>query len=70
MESHESACEKAVLALACGRGDINLIKYLIRHPQYKNEVGAVQFAVFNNITIVEMLLGYMNDFHNAFCYAA
>ena len=70
--SHESAAKKMVLAYTCDAQDLELVKYLItKSDAYKNETSALQWtAAKGNIPIMELLLGYFNEFNGIFCSAA
>ncbi|WP_028283573.1 MULTISPECIES: ankyrin repeat domain-containing protein [Flavobacteriaceae] len=70
--SHESAAKKMVLAYTCDAQDLELVKYLIgKSAEYKNETSALQWtAAKGNLPIMELLLGYFNEFNGIFCSAA
>lgn len=70
--SHEVAAKKMVLAYSSDAQDIELVKYLIENSEeYKNETSALQWcAAKGNILIMELLLGYFNEFDGIFCSAA
>ncbi|WP_299007378.1 ankyrin repeat domain-containing protein [uncultured Tenacibaculum sp.] len=70
--SHKSAAKKMLLAYTCDAEDLNLVKYLINNSdEYKNETSAIQWtASKGNIEIMELILGYFEDFNGIFCSAA
>lgn len=70
--SHESATKKMVLAYTCDTEDLELVKYLIeKSDEYKKETSALQWtAAKGNLKIMELLLGYFNEFNGIFCSAA
>lgn len=70
--SHKTASEKMVLAYSCNAQNLELVKYLIKaSDEYKNETSALQWtAAKGNLPIMELLLGYFDDFNGIFCSAA
>lgn len=70
--SHESAAKKMVLAYTCDAQALELVKYLIgKSDEYKNETSALQWtAAKGNLPIMELLLGYFDEFNGIFCSAA
>lgn len=69
--THESASEKMVLAYTCDNQDLDLVKYLIENHEYKKEHSALSWAAATgNMEIIELLLGYFDEFDGVFCSAA
>lgn len=68
--SHSSAAKKAVLAHASYNRDIDLVKYLIKFDEYKEDLGAIAWAAGRSYEITELMLGFLDNFDGAFCHAA
>lgn len=70
--SHKSASERMVLAYSCDNQNLELVKYLIEaSDEYKGETSALQWAAAKgNLQIMEVLLGYFDEFDGIFCSAA
>jgi ankyrin repeat protein len=70
--THESAAKNIVLAYTCEHGNYKLAKLLIDSSDaYKKDHMAIQWAAAKgNLKLVELLLGYMDDFNGLFCRTA
>jgi hypothetical protein len=70
--THKSASTKSVLANACHKGDIELVKYLINaSDEYKNDTSALEWSITKgNIEIVELMLCFVDNFDWSYCRAS